>query len=118
MEAIEECTVRMMPIPGTDVSSVVSWYTATVDNNSENHESNTGGDFHHAENEFDLLPLAAKTDMSAGITNLAITLDAKELNSSKGEKQWDDPGAIIDLLCALPVMDDLSNVSFDYTRPG
>jgi hypothetical protein len=33
---------------------MIGWYTAAVDNNSQDHESNAGGDFHYAKNKFDL----------------------------------------------------------------
>lgn len=51
-----------IPVSGTDVTSIIGWYTATVDDNSQDHESNAGGDFHYAENKFDLARLAANID--------------------------------------------------------
>lgn len=41
---------------------MIGWYTATVDDDSQDHESNAGGDFHHAEHEFDLAWLAANSN--------------------------------------------------------
>jgi hypothetical protein len=83
LEAIEETTgtVRLMPntspwsvqvekifakisIPvfGTNVTSVIGGYPATVNNNSQDHEANTGYDFHCAEHKFNLARLATDTD--------------------------------------------------------
>ena len=41
---------------------MIGRYTATVDDNSQDHKSNAGGDFHYAENKFNLTRLAANTD--------------------------------------------------------
>ena len=51
------------------------------------------------------------------ITDLSIAFDSKILNDSEGKQQRDDPGAVVDLFSALPVMDDLMEVSFVQTQP-
>jgi len=51
-----------IPVSETDVTSVIGWYTATIDDNSQDHESNAGGDFHYAEDKLDLARLAGDTD--------------------------------------------------------
>ena len=51
-----------IPVSGTDVTSMIGRHTATVDDNSQDHKSNAGGDFHDAENKFNLTRLAANTD--------------------------------------------------------
>lgn len=38
---------------------MIGGYTATVDDNPQDHESDAGGDFHYAKNEFDLRRLVA-----------------------------------------------------------
>ena len=43
-----------IPVFGTNVASSIGWYTTTINDNTQDHESNTTEDFHHAENKFDL----------------------------------------------------------------
>ena len=51
-----------IPVFGTNVTSMIGWYTTTVDDNSQDYESNAGDNFHYAENKFDLTRLATNTD--------------------------------------------------------
>ena len=51
---------RFIPVSGTNVTSVIGWDTATVDDYSENHKTNAGGDFHDTENKFDLIPVSSE----------------------------------------------------------
>ena len=50
-----------LPIFGTDVPSVIGWDATAVDDNSQDHESNAGEDFHYAESKFDLPGLVVNT---------------------------------------------------------
>lgn len=90
---------RFIPVFGTNVTSVIGWDTATVDDYSENHKTNAGGDFHDTENKFDLVWLAANTACLQIVTDLSVTPDSKNLDDSESKKQRDNPGAIINLLC-------------------
>ena len=36
---------------------MICWHTAAVDDDSQNHETNAGNDFHGAENKLDLIRL-------------------------------------------------------------
>lgn len=94
MEAVEEGSVGRMPVSSANVTSVVSRNTTTVDDDSENHETDTSDDLHHTEYEFDL----------------AVTLDTKDLDEGKSKEQGNDPGDIGDAFRTLPVVDDLADV--------
>jgi hypothetical protein len=96
---------------------MIGWYTTTVDNNSQDHESNTTCDFHYAKNKFDLTQLAADTDRPWVIAYLSIASDSKELDDYKGEKQWYDPSAVVDILYIRPKVYDLAGVS-DLIKHG
>jgi len=60
-EAVSACLKEginmIIPVSGTDIPSVIGGNTATVDDYTQNHETNAGGDLHYAENEFDLYQL-------------------------------------------------------------
>lgn len=58
MEAVEEGGVRRVPVLGANVASGVSRDATAVDDDSENHETETGGDLDDTDNEFNLLKLA------------------------------------------------------------
>ncbi len=51
-----------IPVLSTNVTSAVSGYTATVNNDSQDHEANAGDDFHCAEHKFNLARLATDPD--------------------------------------------------------
>ena len=53
---------RFIPVFGANVTSMIGWDTSTVDNYSENHKTNAGGDFHDTEHKFDLARLAVNID--------------------------------------------------------
>lgn len=55
-------TKIFIPVFGTNVTSGIGGYTATVNNNSQDHEPNTGDDFHCAEHKFNLARLATDPD--------------------------------------------------------
>lgn len=92
---------------------MIGWYTTTVDDNSQDYESNAGDNFHYAENKFDLTRLATNTDRPWVITYFSITSNSKELDDGKSQKQRYDPGAIIDILHTRPIVYDLARVRFD-----
>jgi hypothetical protein len=50
-----------IPVSSADVASVISWNATAVNNDSQDHESHAGGDFHYTENKFDLTRLAGNT---------------------------------------------------------
>ena len=54
VEAVQEGGPRCVPVSGTNVASVVGWDTTTVDDNSENNETQTGSDLDDTDDEFDL----------------------------------------------------------------
>jgi len=98
---------------------MIGRYTATVDDNSQDHKSNAGGDFHYAENKFDLTRLAANTEIvHEWVTYLSIASDSKDLDDGESEKQRYDPSAVIDILYTRPIVYDLAGVRFDQAWPG
>jgi hypothetical protein len=90
---------RFIPVSGTNVTSMISWDTSTVDNYSKNHKTDAGGDFHDTEHKFDLARSAASIDYRQIVTDLSVAPDSKNLDDSKSKKQRDNPGAIINVLC-------------------
>jgi len=99
VEAVKESTIGRMPVSGANVTSVIGWYTTTVDDDAQDHESNAGGDLHHAENEF----------------NFSVASDSKDLDDSESEKQRNDPGAVIDIFYTCPEFDDIASCG-DFER--
>ena len=98
---------------------MIGRYTATVNDNSQDHKSNAGGDFHYAENKFDLTRLAANTEIvHEWVTYLSVASDSKDLDDGESEKQRDDPSAVIDILYIRPIVYDLAGVRFDQAWPG
>ena len=47
-----ECS--SIPVFGTNITSIISWYTTAVNDDSKDHKSYASGNFHYAENEFNL----------------------------------------------------------------
>ncbi len=60
----------IIPVLGTNVTSGIGGDTATVNNNSQDHEANTGGDFHCAEHKFNLARLATDIDYPLMIVSI------------------------------------------------
>lgn len=79
-----ECARVCLPVAGSNVASVVGRHATTVDYYSENHEAGTCDDLEQAESKF----------------NLAIALDAEELDDSQGEEKRHNPGRIVDVLAS------------------
>lgn len=48
-------TGKYQPITSANVTSVVRWNTADIDDNAENHEANARDDLDDAEGKFDLV---------------------------------------------------------------
>lgn len=90
---------KYVPVSETDVASVVSWHTSTVDDDTEKDETCTGKNFHHAENKFDL----------------SVTPDSKVLNDDQGDEKWNNPGSVRDSISTWPIVDDLTCVSLSTT---
>jgi hypothetical protein len=108
-----------IPVFGTNVTSVIGGYTATVNNNSQDHEANTGDDFHCAEHKFNLARLAtALTGLEGSFNYLSIASDTKVLDDDQSEQQRYDPSAIVHVLDIFPKVYDLGNVSLGKRRPG
>jgi hypothetical protein len=51
-----------IPVSGANVTSVISGYAAAVNDDSENHETKAGRDFHDTEDELDLIRLVSDLD--------------------------------------------------------
>lgn len=49
---------KSLPVSCTNVAAVIGGDTTTVDDDSENHEAETGSDLDDADNEFDLFESA------------------------------------------------------------
>lgn len=97
MEAVEECAVRIMPVPGADVATVVAWNSSSVDDDAEKYEPKAGTNLHHGQDEL----------------NLTVSPDTKELDDDEEEEQRYYPGAVINICNGGPVADDLGMVSVD-----
>lgn len=64
-----------MPVPCADVATVISRYTAAVDNDSENDEARACSDFDHTEDEL----------------HFAIAANAKDLDDREDSQEDSDP---------------------------
>jgi hypothetical protein len=85
-------TKIFIPVFGTNVTSGIGGYTATVNNNSQDHEPDTSDDFHCAEHKF----------------NLSIASYTKVLDDNQSEQQRYDPSTIVYVLDILPKVYDLA----------
>lgn len=101
-----------IPVSGTDITSIVGWYAATVDDDPQDHESNTCDDLHEAENELDLASFSDENHDHL-VTYLPIASDSKILDDGQGEKQRYDPSAVVDIFHARPVVYNLAGVRLD-----
>jgi hypothetical protein len=102
-----------IPICETDVASVIGWYATTVDNDSQDHESNASDNFQQAQSKFDLIRLVVNSCYPVVVTYLSIASDSKVLDDREKKKQRYDPSAVIDVLGAWPEVYDLARVRFD-----
>jgi hypothetical protein len=50
------------------------------------------------------------------VAYFSVTLDAKELNDSKGEEQRNNPSGVINVFDAGPIMNDLAAVRFCFRK--
>lgn len=71
----------VVPVSGTNVASMVSRYAATVDDDSQDHKTDTGSDFHYAEDEFDLDRSAADPGREQGLIYFSIAFHPEELDN-------------------------------------
>lgn len=69
-----------LPVFCANVASVIGGNATAVDDDSENHETKTGGDLNDTDNEFDL----------------AVSLDTEELDDNQQDEQRNNPGRVVD----------------------
>lgn len=112
---IQRFCSKYVPIFRANIASIVRWDTTAIDNDSQNHKSDTSSDFHGAEYEFDLTQVRWSHSCSSAFTDLSIALDSEILDDREKEEQWDDPSAVVNVLCAFPVVDNLNSVSPHYS---
>ena len=79
------------PVSSTNISSIVARHTADVDNDTQNHESDTGDNLHQTEDVFDF----------------SIASDTKELDDDKSDQEWNNESGGVDVLRSWPIMDDV-----------
>ncbi len=74
-----------IPVSGPDITSVICGNSTTINDDSQDHEPNTGGDFHRTENKFNLKYLAVDADCQRVITHFPVAFDSKVLDDCEGE---------------------------------
>ena len=89
METIAEGFIWRFPVATTDVSTIIRWYTATIDNNGEDDKSCAADDLDDGENEF----------------NLAIASNTENLDDDKSNEEDSDPDGLINVACSLPIIE-------------
>lgn len=88
LEAVSNRT-RVVPVSRPNIPSIISGYTTTVDDDSEDDEASTSQDLDHREDELDF----------------SVPSYAKDLDRRQGDQEDSDPHADVDICSAIPERD-------------